>query len=308
MQRQQDGPSRTSELIPGRITNMQSEIRPGRQLWVEVLKGSKDGRFFPSSAVVVFVHGACANLEQFRGQKDVLVEAGLTTILYDHLGCGKSAKPRSPPTAYHPDEMTADLHQLLQRYTKGFKHIYIIGHSFGTGMVTRVVAEAGDRVRGVVLLGAVSPQPVPQAPLRIFSLPECVLGWLQPLLTQGFLERAFHAHTFKEQPDLVETERKSANSNPPYMFKAFHTQARHMWHPAERFQGWLKKVTPKTLVIAGEDDRLTPVQMASDVVASLPNAELVVIPHAGHQVMQEKPEEVNQLILKLIEQSLPSTS
>lgn len=57
---------------------------------------------------------------------------------------------------------------------QGFKHIYIIGHSFGTGMVIRVVAEAGDRVRGLVLLGAVSPDPVPRAALRIFSLPECV--------------------------------------------------------------------------------------------------------------------------------------
>jgi pimeloyl-ACP methyl ester carboxylesterase len=42
----------------------------------------------------------------------------VTSISYDHLGCGKSAKPRSPPAAYHPDEMTADLHEILQTHTK----------------------------------------------------------------------------------------------------------------------------------------------------------------------------------------------
>lgn len=61
----------------------------------------------------------------------------------------------------------------------------MVGHSFGTSEVLRVLAEAGRPVRGVVLLAAVWPAAKAPAPDRLFSLPEFVrvhLALLVPLL------------------------------------------------------------------------------------------------------------------------------
>lgn len=61
---------------------MQREIRPGRQLWVDVISGSPAGKLFPLSAAVIFVHGACANLEQ------VLIEAllNMANVFWEQHG------------------------------------------------------------------------------------------------------------------------------------------------------------------------------------------------------------------------------
>lgn len=55
---------------------------------------------------------------QFQAQRDAVLAAGLDAVLYDQLGCGQSAKPRLPATVYHPDELTADLHAVLEAYAK----------------------------------------------------------------------------------------------------------------------------------------------------------------------------------------------
>lgn len=50
------------------------------------------------------------------------------------------------------------------------------------------------------------------------------------------------------------------------------------------------------LVIAGEDDRLTPPKYAEFLAASIPGARLVRIARAGHYLPLERPDEVNRAI------------
>jgi pimeloyl-ACP methyl ester carboxylesterase len=49
----------------------------------------------------------------------------------------------------------------------------------------------------------------------------------------------------------------------------------------------------------GSRDTLTPPMFARQMVEALPDAELTVLPQAGHQLMQERPEAVAQLIRDL---------
>ena len=55
-----------------------------------------------------------------------------------------------------------------------------------------------------------------------------------------------------------------------------------------------------TLVIVGDDDRLTPAEHSDEIVRHVPGAELVVIPDSGHMVMLEKYPEVNQHLRELV--------
>jgi pimeloyl-ACP methyl ester carboxylesterase len=55
------------------------------------------------------------------------------------------------------------------------------------------------------------------------------------------------------------------------------------------------------LVLVGSRDLLTPVPAAKRIVKHLRKGELHVFPGAGHQLMQERPREVAELILGLAE-------
>lgn len=58
----------------------------------------------------------------------------------------------------------------------------------------------------------------------------------------------------------------------------------------------LRRTHTPSLVIVGTRDLLTPVPSASHLAHLLPRSELVVLPRAGHQLMQERPAEVAELI------------
>ena len=58
----------------------------------------------------------------------------------------------------------------------------------------------------------------------------------------------------------------------------------------------LRATETPSLVIVGTRDLLTPVPSASHLAHLLPHAELVVLPRAGHQLMQERPGELAELL------------
>jgi pimeloyl-ACP methyl ester carboxylesterase len=55
----------------------------------------------------------------------------------------------------------------------------------------------------------------------------------------------------------------------------------------------LSSVTVPALIVVGEEDTLTPVADAQKLAAAIPNAELVIIPRAGHLASLEQPEPFN---------------
>jgi len=59
----------------------------------------------------------------------------------------------------------------------------------------------------------------------------------------------------------------------------------------------------ETLVLVGDEDRMTPAGHSRDIVGELPGAELVVVPHAGHLVMLEHPDLVNRHLGALVDRA-----
>jgi hypothetical protein len=54
------------------------------------------------------------------------------------------------------------------------------------------------------------------------------------------------------------------------------------------------------LVMVGQRDIITPIAHAEALVAAIPDAELVVIPHAGHLLVLERQREVGEQVWSLI--------
>ena len=59
----------------------------------------------------------------------------------------------------------------------------------------------------------------------------------------------------------------------------------------------------RRLVIVGEEDPGTPVEMARDIHAALPSAELAILRSASHLSNLEQPEEFNRVLLRFLDKA-----
>lgn len=64
--------------------------------------------------------------------------------------------------------------------------------------------------------------------------------------------------------------------------------------------GRLDEITAPTHVVVGEADQLTTPEMARDIAAAIPGAELTVIPEAGHLVNIERPAEFDRAVIDFL--------
>ncbi|HEX6431707.1 MAG TPA: alpha/beta hydrolase [Niastella sp.] len=65
----------------------------------------------------------------------------------------------------------------------------------------------------------------------------------------------------------------------------------------------LPQITPSTLLIWGENDKITPPGVAREFESYLPKARLVMLPQCGHAPMMEKPEEFNTILEEFLHNS-----
>ncbi|MCS6773691.1 MAG: alpha/beta hydrolase, partial [Thermoflexales bacterium] len=62
----------------------------------------------------------------------------------------------------------------------------------------------------------------------------------------------------------------------------------------------LGEITVPTLIIVGEDDAISPISDAQLMYDRMPNAQLVIIPKAGHMSPLEEPEAFNRAVLEFM--------
>jgi non-heme chloroperoxidase len=105
------------------------------------------------------VHRSCLstvgplNGDAWEKQTAALLTAGYRVITYNRRGFGRSSKPG---VGYNYGTFAADLDVVLR--TLDLTGASLIGHSMGTGEITRYVGKYGtNRVRKAVLIGTLGP-------------------------------------------------------------------------------------------------------------------------------------------------------
>src|SRR3974377_591477 len=102
---------------------------------------------------VVLIHGYPLSGRAWDKQVPVLLERAHRVITYDRRGFGNSSQPA---TGYDYDTFAADLHTLLD--TLDLRGAVLVGHSMGTGEVTRYLGTYGSaRVAKGVLVSPIPP-------------------------------------------------------------------------------------------------------------------------------------------------------
>ncbi len=120
-----------------------------------------------SGRPVVLIHGFPLSGAAWEKEVSALLKAGYRTITYDRRGFGKSSQPT---VGYDYDTFAADLNKIMTELD--LRDTALVGHSMGTGEVTRYLSTYGSgRVNKAVLVS-----PIPPFLLKTADNPEGVDG------------------------------------------------------------------------------------------------------------------------------------
>jgi pimeloyl-ACP methyl ester carboxylesterase len=116
-----------------------------------------------------------------------------------------------------------------------------------------------------------------------------------PKITKMMEAVAFHKNTIKNQKELIE----EVNSN---MAKTLPDIGYCDFSICDKFDVMdrLSEIEVPTLIICGDDDKLTPVKYSRYLNDQVPKSTLHIIENAGHMVMLEQGDAVNKAIKEFL--------
>lgn len=210
-------------------------------------------------------------------------------LLLPHLpGFGES-----PPASNRPG--AADHAALLSRLldTLGIGRAAIAGISYGGEIAARLAASRPGLASVLVLVSPTGAKPVP-APLRSALLRTALLPVLRRALTrrrvaEWLSRRSFHDPAARPA-GLV--ERHLEHLRLPGRLDALLNAIDDIWSGRGELPGIVAGVGCPLTLAWGEADRTVSLSTAGPLFDARPDAELVVVPGAGHSVSLERPSEL----------------
>ncbi|MFJ4711168.1 alpha/beta fold hydrolase [Streptomyces sp. NPDC088785] len=278
------------------------------------------GRKASAPVTVVFSHGYCLNQDSWHFQRAAL--RGLVRCVYwDQRSHGRSGRGVEQTESGRPvsiDTLGGDLAAVIEAAAPEGP-LVLVGHSMG-GMTVMALADTvpelvRDRVVGVALVGTSSG--------RLgevnYGLPVAGMNVVRRILP-GVLK------ALGQRADLVERGRRATADLFAGIVKRYSFATRDVDPAIARFAERMIEGTPidvvaefypafqdhdKTaalgrfaglpvLVLAGEQDLVTPSGHSEAIAELLPGAEFVLVPDAGHLVMLEHPEVVTDRLAELL--------
>lgn len=241
--------------------------------------------------VIVLLHGFGASLYSWQKVMQPLGELG-TVIAFDRPAFGLTERPLEweGQNPYSPEAQQALVLGLLDHF--GVENAILVGNSAGGTVAIQTALAHPDRISGLVLVdpavytGGGAPgwiRPLLNSP-QMRRLGPLLARQIQERGTQ-LIEMAWHDPE-QLQPDTIELYKK------PLQVENWD---KALWEMtlASRASGLadrLDELRLPILVITGDDDRIVLTADSIRLSEELPNADLVVIPNAGHVPHEERPE------------------
>jgi non-heme chloroperoxidase len=249
---------------------------------------------------VVLIHGYPLSGRAWDKQVPALLTAGYRVITYDRRGFGQSSQPA---TGYDYDTFAADLCTLLEHLD--LREAVLVGHSMGTGEVTRYLSSYGSaRVAKGVLVS-----PIPPFLLQTADNPDGVPqslfdGFVQaaeadaPAWMKSFLDNFYNAGTLRGT--LVSDQAWQASWNLAVTASATAAVACiATW--ATDFRADLPKIDVPVLVLHGDADQVLPLGKTGQRLPGLISAmRLAVIEGGPHAIPWTHADQINSALLTFL--------
>jgi non-heme chloroperoxidase len=253
-----------------------------------------------SGQPVVLIHGYPLSGRGWDKQVPALLAAGYRVITYDRRGFGKSSQPAF---GYDYDTFAADLSVLLEYLD--LRDAVLVGHSMGTGEVTRYLGEYGsERVAKGVLVAPIPPYLL-QADDNPDGVPQALFeGFAQaaqadaPAWMKGFLDNFYNMDTLRGT--LVSDQAYQASWNLAVTASATAAVACIATWTTD-FRDDLPKIDVPILVIQGDADQVLPADKTGKRLPGLiKDIDLVVIEGGPHAIPWTHASQVNTALLNFI--------
>jgi pimeloyl-ACP methyl ester carboxylesterase len=232
---------------------------------------------------LLLLHGALSDSRFWRIQIDALSEYN-TVVAWDAPGCGKSS---DPPETFRLHDYSCCLAEFISRI--GLEKPVILGLSFGSGLALDFYWHYPDIPKALILAsayagwkGSLPPEEVEkklQTGLQHSRLPseEVVEAWISTFFD-------------KPVPETIVDEMRE-------MMSGFHPSGMRAMSYAfaeADLRGMLSRISVPVLLLYGEADKRSPLNIARQLHENIPRSHLVIVPGAGHVVNIEEPEIFNQ--------------
>ncbi len=269
---------------------------------------------------VVFAHGFCLRMASFHFQRARLSEQWgpqVRMVFYDQRGHGQSGD--ASPDTYTVEQLGQDLESVLAvMVPRG--PVVLVGHSMGGMTVlsharqypqrypTRIVGVAliATAAEGISrsLLGEVLKNPALEAvrlaaryaPKTVHRGRGAVRSVIGPIL------RAASFGDEKVSPSVVAFSERMMHETPIATLVEF----LHALEVHDETKGLETLNKVPVLVACGDHDLLTPIEHSQEIADALAKSELVIVCGAGHLVQLERPEIIDDALVRLVERATPS--
>jgi non-heme chloroperoxidase len=253
-----------------------------------------------SGTPVVMAHGYPLDGQAWEKQVPPLLAAGHRVITYDRRGWGKSSQPA---VGYDYDTFAADYKAIIE--TLDLHDAVLVGHSMGTGEVTRYLGAYGSgRVQKAVLVSPIPPYLVsvdddPEGiPVSVFdgftaTAKADRLAWLK-----GFLDNFYNMDVYGGT--LVSDQAFQASFNVAVAGSPIAAvECISTW--ATDFRTDVASFDVPILVVQGDQDRILPIQFTGNRLSGLiKELTYVVIEGGPHAIAWSHADQVNSALLQFL--------
>ncbi|MDB2514799.1 alpha/beta hydrolase [Candidatus Pelagibacter bacterium] len=237
---------------------------------------------------IIFIHGVGLTHEIWQPQFDYF--KNYTTIFYDILGHGKTPLNKSNISF---DDFSEQLILLINELK--FDKIHLIGFSIGSLIARNFATKYNDRLKSLTLLGSIFKRNEFQQ--KIVN-DRYNLTKNNSKLSRQALKRWFTDEYLEKNPDIYKKISSILEKNnienflKVYKLFVFHKND-------ENFQN----ISVNTLVITGENDMGSTVEMSKKLSDVINNSQLKIIKGGKHLCGIECADDVNMAIKNFIEQN-----
>lgn len=227
------------------------------------------------SPAVVLIHGAGGSHLYWPANIRRLV--GSDVYALDLPGHGRSTQTLQHSIQAYAESVAEWL------AAAGLQRAIVIGHSMGSAIAMTMALASPQIIAGLGLLGAGARLRVNPQVLDQIGVAETFQATVHKVTKWSFSFQASEILT-------ALAEKRLAEAGPQVLHGDF--WACNAFDVSDN----LAQIVQPTLIIGGQEDKMTPVQESRYLAENIPNARLELVPEAGHMLMLEKPERVAQLL------------
>lgn len=232
---------------------------------------------------IIFSHGCMSDCSVWNSQIEFFSKK-YKVITYDQRGHGISDKPKAD---YSIETLSNDLYSLIQELN--LDKVIVVGHSMGGMAALTFTLNHPDKVSKLVLVGT--------SAKTTFSGRILFWNMLHIFSYESFVRGMIDFQYYEPSEQVKEKALERAMKTPKFAAYECFTEFMQNYDIRDR----IYEIKVPTLIIVGEKDTATPVEMSQDLNRGIKGSKLQIIPDCNHMVMIDKPKELNRIIEDFIQ-------